>query len=117
MYGELNIARRSLPKLEVSKSFYNPASKTIVLEMKCPPNRPLPSLGLLFMFMRRQGTDGYEQIGDPAPDISYQSPVTCGRQPIVIFNSIKWDSAGGGGDPDGVYAFNLHTKELTVCRS
>jgi hypothetical protein len=92
---------------------YNPASKTIVLEMKCPPNRPLPSLGRLFM--RRQGADGYEQIGDPAPDISYQTPVTCEKQPIVIFNSIKWDREGGGGNADGVYAFNLHTKELTVC--
>ena len=92
---------------------YNPASKTIVLEMKCPPNRPLPSLGRLFM--RRQGADGYEQIGDPAPDISYQTPVTCENQPIVIFNSIKWDREGGGGNADGVYAFNLNTKELTVC--
>jgi ClpA/ClpB-like protein len=92
---------------------YNPASKTIVLEMKCPLDRPLPPLGRLFM--RRHNADGYEQIGDPAPDISYQTPVTCEKQPIVIFNSIKWDREGGGGNADGVYAFNLHTKELTIC--
>jgi hypothetical protein len=92
---------------------YNPASETIVVEMKCPSNRPLPPLGRLFM--RRQDADRYEQIGDPAPDISYQTPVTCEKQPVVIFNSIKWDREGGGGDPDGVYAFNLLTKELTVC--
>jgi hypothetical protein len=41
--------------------------------------------------------------------------VTCEKQPIVIFNSIKWDREGDGGNADGVYAFNLHTKELTVC--
>ena len=65
--------------------------------------------------MRRQDADRYEQIGDPAPDISYQTPVTCEKQPVVIFNSIKWDREGGGGNADGVYVFNLHTKELTVC--
>jgi len=41
--------------------------------------------------------------------------VTWEKRPIVIFNSIKWDREGGGGNADGVYAFNLQTKELAVC--
>lgn len=92
---------------------YNPASETMVVEMKCPPDQPLPPLGRLFM--RSKHADAYEQIGEPAADISYQTPVTCEKQPIVIFNSVKWNRASGGGDSDGVYAFNLRNKELTVC--
>jgi hypothetical protein len=86
---------------------YNAASETIVVEMRSPG----PPLGRLFM--RPKDAESYEQIGNPAADVSYESPVTCEKQPIVIFNSVKW--ASGGGDPDGVYAFNLRTKEETVC--
>jgi Clp amino terminal domain, pathogenicity island component len=97
----------------LQRLLYNPASETIVVEMKCPPDRPLPALGRLFM--RSRQAEGYEQIGDPAADVSYQTSVTCEKQPIVIFNTIKWDRAGGGGNSDGVYAFNLLTKKLMVC--
>lgn len=92
---------------------YNPASETIIVEMKSVADRPVPPLGRLFM--RPRHADAYEQIGNPADHVSYQNPVTCETQPIVVFNSIKWDEVSGGGNPDGVYAFNLHTKELTVC--
>ena len=92
---------------------YNPASETIVVEMKCPADRPFPPLGRLFM--RHKHADAYEQIGNPAADVSYETPVTCDKVPIVIFNSIKWNKVRGGGNPDGVYAFNLRTKALTVC--
>jgi hypothetical protein len=86
---------------------YNPASETIVVEMTSPG----PPLGRLFM--RRKSAEAYEQIGNPTSDMSYESPVTCEKQPIVIFNSVRW--ANGGGNPDAVYTFNLRTKELTVC--
>lgn len=86
---------------------YNPASETIIVEMTSPG----PPLGRLFM--RPKDTEAYEPIGNPAADMSYESPVTCEKQPIVIFNSVKW--ANRGGTPDGLYAFNLRTKELTVC--
>ena len=92
---------------------YNPASDTIVVEMKCLADPPLPPLGRLFM--RHKHADAYEEIGDPTADISYQTPLTCEKQPIVIFNSIKWNRVRGGGAPHGVHAFNLRTKELTVC--
>jgi Clp amino terminal domain, pathogenicity island component len=86
---------------------YNAASETIVVEMRSPG----PALGRLFM--RPKDAEAYEQIGDPADDVSFEDPVTCEQQPIVIFNSMKW--AGGGGNPDGVYAFNLSAKKLIVC--
>lgn len=92
---------------------YNPASETIVAEMRSVADRPLPPLGRLFM--RPRHADAYEQIGNPADDVSYHTPVTCEKQPIVIFNSIKWDKVKGGGNPDGVYVFNLQTKDLSVC--
>ena len=92
---------------------YNPASETIVVEMKSVADRPLPPLGRLFM--RPRHADAYEQIGDPADDVSYQTPVTCETRPIVVFNSIKWDKVKGGGNSDGVYVFNLRTKDLSVC--
>jgi hypothetical protein len=92
---------------------YNPASKTIVAEMRSVADRPLPPLGRLFM--RPRHADAYEQIGNPADNVSYQTPVTCEKQPIVVFNSIKWDDVKGGGNPDGVYVFNLRTKDLSVC--
>lgn len=92
---------------------YNPASETVIVEMKAVADRPLPPLGRLFM--RSRHADAYEQIGNPADDVSYQTPVTCETRPIVVFNSVKWDKVKGGGNPDGVYAFNLRTKDLSVC--
>lgn len=47
--------------------------------------------------------------------MSYESPVTCDSLPVVMFNSTKW--AKTGGNWDGVYSFNLNTKELEVCVS
>jgi hypothetical protein len=89
---------------------YNPASESIIIEMARTDTGHLPMSRL---FTRHKDAEAYEQIGDPADDISFEGPVTCEKQPIVVFNSMKW--AGGGGDPDGVYAFNLSSKKLTVC--
>ncbi|MGA7685193.1 MAG: hypothetical protein WCC32_07230 [Terriglobales bacterium] len=65
------------------------------------------------LFMRNRSADAYEQIGNPADNVSYEAAVTSEKQPIIIFNSVKWE--GSGGDSDGVYAFNLLTKELSIC--
>lgn len=92
---------------------YNPASETIVVEMKSVADRPIPTLGRLFM--RSRHADAYEQIGAPPDDVSYQTPVTCESEPIVVFNSIKWNKVNGGGTSDGVYVFNLRTKDLSIC--
>ena len=89
---------------------YNPASETIVIEMACTGRGHLPMSRL---FARRKDAEVYEQIGQPGDDLSYEAPVTCEKHPIVVFNSIKWE--GSGGNPDGVYLFNLITKELTLC--
>ncbi len=88
---------------------YNPASESIILEM-ARADTGHPRLSRLFT--RHKDAAVYEPVGNPADDVSYESPVTCEKQQIVIFNSIKW--AGGGGNSDGVYLFNLKTKELTV---
>lgn len=89
---------------------YNAASESIVIEMA---RRDTGHLPMSRLFTRRKDAAVYEPIGNPTDDVSYECPVTCEKQPIVIFNSMKW--AGGGGIPDGVYLFNLKTKELTVC--
>jgi len=89
---------------------YNPASESVVIEMARTDTGHLPMSRL---FTRRKDAIVYEPIGNPSDDVSYECPVTCEKQPIVIFNSVKW--AGGGGSPDGVYSFNLKTKELTSC--
>jgi ClpA/ClpB-like protein len=89
---------------------YNPASESIIVEMA---RADTGHLLMSRLFTRHKAAEAYEQIGDPADNVSFEAPVTCEKQPIVIFNSTKW--AGGGGDPDGVYAFNLSAKKLTVC--
>jgi len=69
------------------------------------------------LFVRHKDAEEYEQIGNPAEDVSYESPVTCEKHPLVVFNSLKWDKVRKGGDWDGVYSFNLNTKELALCIS
>lgn len=92
---------------------YNPASESIIVEMKCVAERPLPPVGRIFS--RHKSLEAYEQVGNPPDDVSYQNPVTCAKEPILIFNSLKWNKTSGVGSWDGVYAFNLGAKELTVC--
>jgi hypothetical protein len=89
---------------------YNPASESIIVEMARTDTGHLPMSRL---FTRHKDAAVYEQVGDPAADVSYQSPVTCERHPIIVFSSTKWE--GGGGNHDDVYMFNLLTKELKVC--
>jgi hypothetical protein len=90
---------------------YNPASKTLILEMHGAGKEFLPTR----LFMRHKDSEAYQQIGNPAEDVAYESPVTCDKKPIVVFNSLKWDKERNGGDWAGVCCFNLNTKELTVC--
>jgi hypothetical protein len=89
---------------------YNPASERIIVEMARTDTGHLPMSRL---FTRHKDAEAYELVGDPADDVSFESPVTCERQPIVIFSSTRWE--GGGGDHDGVYMFNLLSKELKIC--
>jgi len=69
------------------------------------------------IFIRRKDAEAHEQIGNPTEELSYESPVTCDKQPVVVFNSVSWDKAQTGGNWAGVYSFNLNTKELAVCIS
>jgi len=89
---------------------YNPASETIIVEMARSDTGHLPMSRL---FMRNRSADAYEQIGNPADSVSYEAVVTSEKQPIIIFNSMKWEDSGG--NSDGVYVFNLLTKELSIC--
>ena len=96
------------------KILYNSAAETLILEL-----RGTGALHLLptRLFVRHKDAEVYEQIGNPAEDVSYESPVTCEKHPLVVFNSLKWDKVRRGGDSDGVYSFNLNTKELVLCIS
>jgi ClpA/ClpB-like protein len=93
------------------KLLYNIAAETLILELRRPGSVHLLPTRL---FVRHKDAAAYEQIGNPAEDVSYESPVTCDRHPLVVFNSTKWDRLRKGGDWDGVYSFNLNTKELVL---
>jgi len=92
---------------------YNPASETLILELHGAGKELLPTR----LFMRHKDAEAYLQIDSPDEDLSYESPVTCDKQPLVVFNSIRWDKSRTGGDWAGIYAFNLHTRELALCVS
>jgi hypothetical protein len=90
---------------------YNNAAETLILELRAMSRFHLPTR----LFVRHKDTDPYEQIGSPAEDVSYESPVTCQSLPLVLFNSFKRGKVGA--DWDGAYSFNLRTKDLDLCIS
>jgi len=101
-----------LPLLYTShKLLYNSAAETLILELLANP----PFLEATRLFTRHKDKKAYEQIGSPAESVSFESPVTCQSLPLVVFNSFKRGKQSG--DWEGVYSFNLHTKELEVCIS
>ena len=97
------------------KLLFNSAAQMLILELR----RRTSSIHFLpsRLFFRDKDAEAYEQIGNPSEEISYESPVTCSTLPIVIFNSLKWDKGRHGGNWDGIYSFNLNTKELAICVS
>lgn len=89
--------------------FYNSAAETLILELRASPNFLLQSR----LFVRRRDKETYEQIGGPPEEVSYESPVTCERLPLVMFNSVKRGTVIA--DWEGVYSYNLNSKELKLC--
>src|ERR1700694_2507011 len=73
------------------KFLYNSAAETLILEL-----RPAGGMHLLptRLFVRHKDAETYEQIGTPAEDGSDESPVTCEKHPIVVFNSFKVRGVG-----------------------
>lgn len=101
----------------VSNLLYNSASETLVLELKgmktdCFPKR---------LFTRHRTAERYELVGNPDDDISFESPVTSEKQPIVVFNVKRFSKASngnyGGADWQGVYCLDLTSKEVHACVS
>ena len=92
-----------------NKLLYNNAAQMLILELRA--SFVLPTR----LFTRHIGKEAYEQVGSPAEDVSYESPVTCESFPVVVFNSLNRGKTGG--DWEGVYSFNLNTRELEVCVS
>jgi hypothetical protein len=93
------------------KLLYNSAAEMLILELRASSAFVLPTR----LFTRHKGKEAYEQIGSPADDVSYESPVTCESFPVVVFNSLKRGKTGG--DWEGVCSFNLNTRELEICVS
>jgi hypothetical protein len=89
---------------------YNRAAETLVHELRRAGARHLPTR----LFVRHKDKEAIEQIGNPAEDISYESPVTCEKHPVLVFNSLKLDEARKGWDWDGVYSFDLNSKDLAL---
>jgi hypothetical protein len=90
---------------------YNSAAETLILELRSMSRSLLPTR----LFTRHKDKKAYEQIGSPAENVSYESPVTCESLPVVVFNSLKGMKAGG--EWEGVHSYNLNTKTLEVCVS
>jgi hypothetical protein len=90
---------------------YNNAAETLILELRATSRFLLPTR----IFSRHKEKESYEQIGSPAEEVSYESPVTCESLPLVMFNSLKRGKMGE--DWEGVYSYNLNSKELKLCIS
>ena len=90
---------------------YNSVAETLILELRASSRFLLPTR----LFVRHKDKDAYEQIGSPAEEVSYESPVTCESLPLVMFNSLKRGKMGA--DWEGVYSYNLNSKELKLCLS
>lgn len=91
------------PGCTPNKLLYNNAAQMLILELRA--SFVLPTR----LFTRHISKEAYEQIGSPAEDLSYESPVTCESFPVVVFNSLKRGKTGGNWE--GVYSFNLNTRE------
>jgi len=90
---------------------YNNAAETLILELRASSMFLLPTR----LFVRHKDKEAYEQIGSPAEEVSYESPVTCESLPLAMFNSLKRGKMGA--DWEGVYSYNLNSKELKLCLS
>lgn len=88
---------------------YNAASETIIVELRGAEKEFRP----MRLFMRHKDAEVYQPIGSPAEDISYESPVTCEKQPVVLFNSFSYTKAGAG-TWVGVYQFDLAKRDLSI---
>ena len=90
---------------------YNNVTETLILELCAISRFLLPAR----LFVRHKDKEAYQQIGSPAEEVSYESPVTCESLPLVMFNSLKRGKMGA--DWEGVYSYNLNSKELKLCIS
>jgi len=100
-----------------SQLLYNPIAETLILELKGLAKGLYPKR----LLVRHRTAERYEQIGNPAEEISYESPARSERQPLVVFSSKKLHKSSAGdyrsADWDAAYIFNLQSKELSVCVS
>ncbi|MCU1297172.1 MAG: hypothetical protein JWO91_1450 [Acidobacteriaceae bacterium] len=91
---------------------YNPASESIVLEVKNAAKESRPTR----LLMRHKDAEVYEPIGSPEEEVSYESAITCETRPIITFNSMH-KTKRGGGTWVGVNVFDLVNRSLTLCVS
>lgn len=96
---------------------YNNATETIILELH--PSRVFLGQEQLAswrpqsrLFVRQKDKESYEQVGAPPEEVSYESPVTCESLPLVVFNSVRRSKTGG--DWEGIYSYNLNSKEIEL---
>src|SRR5258708_557308 len=81
------------------KLIYNIATETLILELRRPGSVHLLPTRL---FVRHKDAEAYEQIGSPAEDVFYESPLTCDSSSSgrVQFHeagqSAKWRGLGWG---------------------
>ncbi len=97
-----------------SRLLFNSVAQVLILELRGTGGMHLLPTRL---FCRHRDAEAYEPIGKPSDDLSYESPVTCNSEPIILFNSLKWDISRRSGDWGGVYRFRLDTKDLAICVS
>jgi len=98
----------------ISSLLYNQAAEVLIVEARSKD--ALLCERLLFRHIRAAK---YELIGSPEVDVSFNSPATCEKHPLLVFNSMKRrrhpDGSHWGADWSGLYVFNLSNKELILC--
>ena len=96
----------------ISRLLYTAAAEVIIAELRAMNDGYLPQR----LVMRPTSSDKYEPIGNPGPDVSFESAATCEKEPILAFNSKTWqrnpEGRLSGANWDGLYVFNVRTREL-----
>jgi hypothetical protein len=101
----------------ISRLLYNAADEVLIAELRGMQDGCLPGR----LVMRPTSAEKYEPIGSPDRDVSFESAATCEKEPILVFNSNTWqrnpDGRLSGANWEGLYVFNVRTRELNLCLS
>ena len=93
---------------------YNPPTETVIAELRKLREDTGPHRRI---YIRQREAQEYRQVGNPEPDLSCESVVTCSTQPILFFNAMRITRHERvfKGNWEAVYSFDLSSYALAVC--